>query len=83
MKGYADLASLPENQRIEIIARCVADDKQTVAVALENDEKKITRYERKLHSARPGLLEIECVGGLVPDTITLRIKPKAHNVAHN
>jgi hypothetical protein len=83
MKGYADLADLPENKRIAIIAKCVADDRQTVAVALEDDEKKVSRYERKLHAARPGLLEIERVGGLVPNTVTLRIKPKVQNVAHN
>lgn len=83
MKAYADLASLPENARIEIIAQCVADEKQTVAVALEKDAKKIARYTGKIHAARPGLIEIEQLAGMVPNTVTLRLTPKSQNVAAN
>lgn len=83
MKGYADLASLPEDKRIELIAKTVADDQQTVAVFLEKDAKKIARYERKLHARRPGLLVIERLPGLTPATVALRIKPKSQNVAGN
>lgn len=83
LKGYADLADLPEDKRILIIAHHVAERRETVAVALENDVKKIARYQRKLHAARPGLLEIEQLPGLVPNTVTLKIKPKIQNVADN
>jgi len=83
MKGYADLASLPEDQRIELIARKVVGEKQTVGVVLEDDAKKIARYERKLNASRPGLMEIERTAGLVKGTITLRIKPKTQNVTGN
>ncbi len=81
--SYADLATLPENKRIEIIGRCVAVQQLTVAVALENDAKKIERYRQKLNTAHPDLLDIEQLPGLVPGTVTLKVKPKAHNVAHN
>lgn len=83
MKAITDLASLPENKRIELIARTVADGKQTVAVILEDDAAKIARYERKLNDRRPGLLEIERLPGLTKATITLRVKPKTQNVAGN
>lgn len=83
MKAVADLAKLPESVRFEIIARCVADEKKTVAVILEKDEAKIARYERKIHERRPGLIEIERLPGLTAATITLRIKPKIQNVAEN
>lgn len=83
MKGFADLADLPEDQRIAIIAATVADKQLTVAVALEDDAKKIARYEKKIRAARPGLLDIERGPGLVPNTITLRVKPTPQNVANN
>lgn len=83
LKGYADLADLPEDKRIAVIAHHVAEKRETVAVAIDDEAKKIARYERKLHAARPGLLDIERLPGLVPNTVTLKIKPKVQNVAHN
>lgn len=83
IKGYADLGDLPENKRIQVVAQFVAERGQTVALALENDAKKIERYIRKLHDARPGLLEIEKLPGLIADTVTLKIKPKTQNAPCN
>jgi hypothetical protein len=83
MTAYADLASLPEDKRIAIIARVVSTEKKTVAVAIDNEEKKISRYERKLHECAPGPLEIERLPGLGPSTIFLKIKPKIQNVPNN
>ena len=83
MKGYADLANFPEDKRIELIAQCVVENKNTVAVVLDDKETTISRYERKLLAARPGLIEIERCPGLVKKTVTLRIKPKTQNVANN
>lgn len=84
MKGYADLADVPENQRIRIIAAHVVDRSEKVAVAIDADEKKIARYIRKFHEARPGLIEVERRPGLVPNTVTLFVNPKPkQNVAQN
>lgn len=82
-KGFADLASLPEDQRIGVIACYVVDHGNTVAVALEDEPKKVARYVRKILASRPGLLEIEKRGGIVAGTITLCVKPKAQNVQNN
>lgn len=75
LKGYSDLADLPEDKRIEVIGIAVTVKRETVAVALENEEKKIVRYERKLKSRYPGLLAIERASGLVPNTILLLVSP--------
>lgn len=83
MKACVDMAKMSEDQQIEIIGHCVVQQRQTVAVILENDSKKIERYKNKLQEAHPGLIDIEQIAGLTIGTITLRIKPKAQNVANN
>lgn len=80
---YADLASLSENKRIQLIGRVVTVELKTVAVAIEDDAKKISRYRDKLNLAHPDLIEIEQLPGLVPATVILKIKPKTQNVSHN
>lgn len=83
MKGYSDLADLPEDDRIAAIGRCVTTQKLTVAVAVDDKRKKIDRYRRKLETRFPGLLDIEEVGALTPGVMILKVKPKLQNVANN
>jgi hypothetical protein len=83
MKGYSDLANLPEDKRIEIIGRTVVTSRQTVAVAIDDEPKKVARYIRKLNDRNPGLLNIEQVAGVVPNTVTLRVAAKPQNAAQN
>lgn len=78
---FADLARLSEDERIEMIARCAADRHLVVAVALEDDDEKILRYQQKLEHARPGRLAIEQRQGLVANTVILRVRPRSHPAA--
>jgi len=71
-KGYADLADLPEDERIAVIAHHVRDHGLTVAVAVDNDPGKPERYTRKLRKA--GCL-VEQLPGMVRGTVTLRVEP--------
>jgi len=44
--GYADLADLPENKRIDIIGKLVTDEKKTINVVVDDDGKKVDRYAK-------------------------------------
>lgn len=83
MKGYADLADLPEDKRIELIVHRVIAHGETIGVVLENEPKKIERYRRKIHAAAAVPVEIEQLAGLVPNTVTLKIKLKPIDVSNN
>ncbi len=73
MKGYVDIAELPEDDRIALIARTAAAG-NVVGVALEDDDAKIARYESKLRA--DGARIIDRKPGLVAGTILLRVGPK-------
>lgn len=76
LKGFADLADLPEDDRIGIIGRMVMDKGITAAVVVDADPGKAERYEEKLTSRFPGVRVIERVPGPVANTITLKVGPK-------
>lgn len=73
LKGFADLADLPEDERIRIVAEMVKCG-NTVAVAIDDEPEKIARYIRKLQAA--GVRVLDTVDGLVPHTKTIRVGPK-------
>lgn len=71
-EGFADLADLPEDERIAIIARTVANGK-TVGVALENEPEKVARYKRKLIAA--GVVILEERPSEIAGVVFLRVGP--------
>lgn len=73
MKAFADLADLPEDERIRLIVETVKRG-NTVAVAIDDEPEKIARYVRKLQAA--GVRVIDTVGGIVPSTKTIRVAPQ-------
>lgn len=74
MKGYADLADLPEDERIALIAK-TAEQGHVVGFVVEDNEKA-DRYIAKL---APYLVRVMARGaGPVKGTILVRIGPKGH-----
>lgn len=78
MKGYSDLADLPENQRIEIIGKA-AEAGNLCGIALEDDDEKIRRYIEKLTTRFPKVRHISTAPGIVPGTVLVSIGPLADN----
>lgn len=78
MKGYSDLADLPEDERIKIIGEA-AQAGNIVGVALEDDADKIARYIEKLTSRFPKVRHVSTDPGLVPGTVLVNVGPLADN----
>jgi len=55
MKGYTDLADLPEDERIRLIGECVMNTKQTIGFFVDHEEGKAERYVKKLQEQFPGI----------------------------
>lgn len=75
LKVYADLADLPEDERIDIIGRTVMEQGLTVAVAVDSDRDKMERYIRKLLKRFPGIRILERLPGIVSGTLTIKVGP--------
>jgi hypothetical protein len=68
---FADLADLPEDERISAIGRAAARG-QVVGVALEKDEpEKIARYIKKITTLYPGVKELDRAD-FTPGVVLLR-----------
>lgn len=78
MKGYSDLASLPENERIRIIGE-FAQAGNIVGAAIEDDAEKIDRYIGKVTKRFPGVRHVSTDPGIVPGTVLVRFGPLARN----
>ncbi|MEO5742761.1 MAG: hypothetical protein ABIS29_19410 [Vicinamibacterales bacterium] len=74
MRGYADLADLPEDECIALIAATAAHG-HLVGVMV-NDDEKADRYVEK-GMAYPSVRVVDRGPGLA-NTILLRIGPKGH-----
>lgn len=72
MKAFADLADLPEDERIQIIATTAAAG-QIVGFFVD-DDAKADRYVRKL-AAYP-VRVIDRKAGFVKGTVMVRVGPK-------
>lgn len=73
-EGFADLADLPEDKRIEIIGHTVTVHGKTVAVCVDDVASKVARYVRKL-SAIPGVVVLDQTKGPVKGSVTIRVGP--------
>jgi len=74
MKGYSDLADLPEDERIRIIGER-AEAGNTVAVVLEDDDDKVARYIEKITTRFSKVRHISTSTGIVPGTVTVNVGP--------
>lgn len=74
MEGYADLADLPEDDRIAIIGRTAALGK-VVGVFVDDDGEKADRYIKKVLAAGHRVRLIDRRPGFVKDTVMLRFGP--------
>lgn len=76
-KFYADLADLPEDERIHIIGQSAADGK--VVGFFTDDDAKADRYIAKLTKWYPTVRVIDRKRDvLVPSTVFVRVGPKGH-----
>jgi SH3-like domain-containing protein len=73
VKGFADLADMPEDDRIAIIVRTVLQGK-TVGVALEREPEKIARYKAKLRAA--GVVILDERPSEIAGVVFLRVGPQ-------
>lgn len=78
MRGYADLASLPEDERIRIIGEHAAAG-NLVGVPIEDEPAKVARYIRKVTERYPTVRHVDTCPGIVPNTVTIRFSPLANN----
>lgn len=74
MKAFTDLADLPEDKRIEIIAE--AAKTQTVGFVVD-DHPKADRYCEKL-AKYPAIRVIDRVDGPVAGAVLVRVGPKGN-----
>ena len=72
-RGYADLADLPEDERIKTIAHYVRDHGVTAAVCVDDEPGKPERYARKL--AALGCRVREKSKGPIKNVVTLKVEP--------
>jgi hypothetical protein len=76
-KAFADLAALPEDERIRVIAHHVLVHGLTVAVCVDDEPDKPERYERKLRAL--GCAVLSRSRGPVANVITLKVGPAHEN----
>lgn len=78
MKGYTDLASLPEDERIDVIGRSVMEQKLTVAFFVDSDPpEKADRYIQKLVERFPGICIKDKGPGPIPGVLVVKVGPPA------
>ncbi len=73
MKAYADLADLPEDERIRLAAE-TAKHGHVVGVVTDDEPGKPERYVRKLEAH--GVRVIDSGPGPVKNTVLIRVGPK-------
>lgn len=73
MTAFADLADLPEDERLALIA-ATANHGHIVGVAIDDESEKIERYIRKLKAL--GVRIIDQRPGPVPNCVMVRVGPK-------
>lgn len=71
MKGYADLADLPEDARIRaVVTNARAHRGDIIGVFVDDEPEKVERYQTKLRMA--GLRIIDVTDGLVKRSKLIR-----------
>lgn len=75
MKAYADLADLPEDERIRIAAESAVANGAIVGLITDDEPGKPERYIEKLRRY-PQIRVIDRGPGPVKNTVMIRIGPK-------
>lgn len=75
MKGYSDLAKLPEDERIRIIGESATAGNR-VAIVLEAEQAKISRYVKKITEQFPAVELVASNSGPIAGTVALYFGPK-------
>ena len=78
-KFYADLHSLEEDRRIDMIGHRCIDHKEVVAFVTEDDPGKAERYIRKLKQKFPGIVILDRFRGPIKGAVTVKIGPPPEN----
>ena len=75
MRAYADLADLPEDDRIQAIGEHIMAirPKIKVGIIVDSDPGKLERYTEKLLKAFPKILVHSVSPGPIPQTRTLTV----------
>lgn len=77
LKGYADLASMPEDERIGVIGNVVMERPgEIIAVVTDSDPGKLERYVNKIVTRFPGIEVVDTLDGPVAETVTVRLKKR-------
>lgn len=71
MNGYTDLADLPEDERIAVMANAIREKGITAAVVVDDEAGKPERYTEKLEAQ--GCRVIDRQSGPVQGTVTLTV----------
>jgi hypothetical protein len=74
-EAYADLAALPEDQRIRIIGDTVMKTRKTSAVVTDDEPGKAERYAQKLRDWFPGIVVSAALPGPTRGAVTMRVSP--------
>ncbi len=79
-EGYADLADLPEDDRIRAIGRYVMENRKTAAVCVDDEPGKAERYAKKLREWFPGISILETIRGVpFKGVATIKVGPANQN----
>jgi len=73
---FFDLASLPEDERIEIIGNQVMGGELTVGIYVDDEPGKADRYIEKIQARFPGIEVIGRGAGMVKGTILIRLRKR-------
>lgn len=75
-EGYADLADLPEDERIRLIGETVTTQGKTVGVCVDSTPGKAARYKCKLMQRFPSVVILDTTDGPIKGVITIRVGPR-------
>lgn len=78
MKAFADLADLPEDDRITIIAQTASAPGAGIIGVVVDDDAKADRYIAKLLKASSQVRIIDRGPGPVKGSVLIRVGPKGH-----
>ncbi len=75
MKNYVDLGDLSEDKRIETCGEMVTKVQKPCAMIVEDNEKKIARYCKKMSERYPAH-KVTRVGLLFKNAFLIKVEPK-------
>lgn len=77
-EGYADLADLPEDQRIQVIGEFILRTGKTTVVCTDDLPGKPERYVRKILNKFPTLSIGKTFKGPTPGCVAIQVGPPGH-----